>query len=167
MEKRIEGYEEYAITENGRVISYNLYAHKQPRELKFHKSSNGYLYVDLSKNHTAKRFAIHRLVAKHYCGGYFEGAVVNHKDANVTNNHYTNLEWVTQKENVNKSYETSGKGAMRNYRCYKLKVGEIIIDTIFEGSTNLKNFLQKEHPDCSVTSLLKYRKTKNYELIVL
>lgn len=67
----------------------------------------GYPIVIVSDLHYI-RFTrtIHRLVAKYFCDGYAEGLVVNHKDGNKTNNHYTNLEWVTQSENVKHAFST-------------------------------------------------------------
>lgn len=52
-----------------------------------------------------KRFFVHRLVALHFCEGYSEGMVVNHKDGNKQNNNYTNLEWVTHSENDLHAYK--------------------------------------------------------------
>lgn len=39
------------------------------------------------------------MVAKHFCDGYKDNLVVNHKDGNKLNNNYENLEWVTRSEN--------------------------------------------------------------------
>ena len=52
-----------------------------------------------------KRFFIHRLVASHFCEGYQEGFVVNHKDGNKLNNSFENLEWVTHSENDLHAYK--------------------------------------------------------------
>lgn len=46
-----------------------------------------------------KRFFVHRLVAYHFCDGYSDEKVVNHKDGNKLNNNSSNLEWVTRSEN--------------------------------------------------------------------
>lgn len=43
---------------------------------------------------------MHRLVAEAFCEGYSEELQVNHIDANRLNNHASNLEWVTAKENI-------------------------------------------------------------------
>lgn len=34
------------------------------------------------------------------CGDYFEGAEIDHKDTDTTNNHPTNLHWVTRSQNA-------------------------------------------------------------------
>lgn len=52
-----------------------------------------------------KRFFVHRLVAYHFCDGYQEDLVVNHKDGNKQNNNYLNLEWVTRSENDLHAYK--------------------------------------------------------------
>ncbi len=43
---------------------------------------------------------VHQLVAMAFYGPPSEGRVVNHKDADPTNNHVGNLEYVTQAENI-------------------------------------------------------------------
>ena len=51
-----------------------------------------------------KRVAIkvHRLVALYYIPTDNKKLEVNHKDGNTKNNSFTNLEWVTHKENLQK-----------------------------------------------------------------
>ena len=44
--------------------------------------------------------AIHRLVAKAFVPGEAPGLIVNHKDGNKLNAASTNLEWITQDENI-------------------------------------------------------------------
>lgn len=63
-------------------------------------TSAGYKYVSLRKEGISKSVHVHRLVAKAFCEGYFEGAVVNHKDENPSNNNAENLEWCTQSYNT-------------------------------------------------------------------
>jgi len=53
---------------------------------------------------------VHIYVAKAWVKGWFEGAEVNHKDFDRTNNNADNLEWVTHLDNiqysVDNNYET-------------------------------------------------------------
>lgn len=68
------------------------------------KENNGYLSLNLScpKRRTC---TISRCVAMTFICNKDPSIynIVNHIDENKLNNHYKNLEWVTQKENVNKS----------------------------------------------------------------
>ena len=91
--KWIEGYEgTYKVSNCGRVVNF-----KGEMSLKF--DNDGYYRVSLCKECNVKNCKVHKLVAKAFCEGYKEGLVVNHKDLNKTNNHYSNLEWITPKEN--------------------------------------------------------------------
>jgi len=58
-----------------------------------------YLKVMLAKDGIRKNKEIHRLVGLHFVDGYFEGAVVNHKDGDKFNNNHANLEWCTVDQN--------------------------------------------------------------------
>ena len=72
-------------------------------------TSNGYLGVVVKPNGRAGKsvfLKVHRCVAFEFVGGYFDGAVVNHKDGNKLNNVAENLEWVTQKENIRHAIDT-------------------------------------------------------------
>lgn len=68
---------------------------------------NGYDKIDLCKNGIYKRFRVHRLVAHMFVSGYFDGALVNHKDENKSNNHFSNLEWCDNE--YNSRYGTIGE----------------------------------------------------------
>ena len=95
MEKEIKGYEGiYSISDTGSV--YNL---KRKKFLKTTKTAR-YIVVSLNKNGVGKRYYVHRLVAESFCDNPLRKPYVNHIDHNKENNNYTNLEWVTAKENV-------------------------------------------------------------------
>ena len=95
--KDIEGYEGlYKISNHGEVWS-----ERKQGLLKKGKSATGYYKVVLYKNKKHKNFDIHRLVAINFINNPLEKPCVNHMDENKTNNHYSNLEWCTYKENMN------------------------------------------------------------------
>lgn len=99
---------------DGRILIFNDYMvsnYGNVKSIKFGKEiilkprkQNRYYRVVLYLNATAYSVSIHRLVAStfpEFCGEWFKGAVCNHKDENPNNNIATNIEIVTQKENVN------------------------------------------------------------------
>ena len=104
MEKEIDGYEEYTITNDGRVYSYKSGA---KREL-IGSDHNGYRRVWLSKNGKGKAWYIHRLVAQAFLEKpeSEQKLEVNHKDGNKSNNYVDNLEWVTHTENMAHALES-------------------------------------------------------------
>lgn len=95
--KDIKGYEGvYKIDEFGNVLSCSTGLVR-----KASKSSNRYLYLPLCKNGKKKYKRIHRLVAETFIPNPDNLPQVNHKDEDIYNNHVSNLEWCTQKHNLN------------------------------------------------------------------
>lgn len=112
-----EGY--YRITEDGAVYSVRANRFIKP----FHKNGNhgekSYLRIPLQVKSKKKKFFVHRLVAYTYIGQPLDDEyVVNHKDGNKLNNHYTNLEWVTKSEN---NYHAIAIGLSKGYNGTKQK----------------------------------------------
>ena len=94
--REIEGFEGlYLISNLGRIYSINS---DIIRKTKINNS--GYEMVSLFDKGKEKTILVHRLVAKAFCDGFYEGLVVNHRDSDRLNNVSTNLEWVTQRENI-------------------------------------------------------------------
>lgn len=99
----LKGYEEcrgYKVYEDGTIESYKNSQGEilddPTRKLKGSLDNKGYSRVDLKPKRSIK---IHRLVAIAFLENPFNKPQVNHKDGKKTNNHYTNLEWVTNSEN--------------------------------------------------------------------
>lgn len=92
--KDIIGYEDYY-----QISNYGNVRNKKTNYLYKLTDINNIGYKRITLRNPIKRFFVHRLVALHFCDGYKEGLVVNHKDGNKTNNYFKNLEWVTRSEN--------------------------------------------------------------------
>lgn len=102
--KWIPNYENrYAINEHGDIFSY-VKGKKAFKKLARHINRDGYPDVGLFLNGEKRTFRVHRLVADVYLGVSDE--VVNHKDGNKINNHYSNLERSTHSKNTKHAYDT-------------------------------------------------------------
>ena len=55
--------------------------------------------VNLCKDNKLKKCLIHRLVASAFIPNPLNLSDVNHRDENPSNNHVSNLEWMSHKEN--------------------------------------------------------------------
>lgn len=111
----VAGYEGlYEVSDHGRVRSF----HHRPegRVLRpgqnrtKEEESKGYLFVNLYKTNAApKCVSVHRLVAQAFVTNPRNSEEVNHKDGQLKNNHFKNLEWVTRLENVQHACYVLGK----------------------------------------------------------
>ena len=98
----IEGFPNYLVTNKGRVLSLkDNHGKDRIKDLKQSKLKNGYLSVLLYKNGKKYLRYVHRLVAQAFIPNPDNKPQINHIDENKTNNHVSNLEWMTHKENIN------------------------------------------------------------------
>jgi hypothetical protein len=114
--KPIEGYENnYIIYPDGRIYSKMTRIFLKPSPDK-----EGYCRVSLMHDKKCRTFYIHRLVAKHFHDNPSNHPQVNHKDGNINNNHYRNLEWCTDTENRQHYYVLRAKKNKWWYRIFRL-----------------------------------------------
>ena len=79
----------------------NLRNIKTNRVLKTRITREGYEAITLTTGGNKTFKSIHRLVAQAFIPNPDNKKEVNHIDEDKTNNHVSNLEWVTRKENIN------------------------------------------------------------------
>ena len=96
----IAGYEGiYQISENGEVKSLSRIDAKgniRKEKLLSPCTNRGYFYYRLGEN----SYSAHRLVAKAFIPNPNNYPQVNHKSGVKKENHYSNLEWCTAKDNI-------------------------------------------------------------------
>lgn len=109
--KPITGYEGlYEVSSYGRVRSLDQLMLKSNGVIQKHTGrilsafmTKGYKSVTL-RNAKAesrkKNYLVSRLVGIAFVDGYEDGLLINHINGYKLDNHYTNLEWVTHKENT-------------------------------------------------------------------
>ena len=92
--KLLKNYQNYLISEYGEVV--NRWTKKI---IKPTINKKGYERVDLGYD---KGLLIHRLVYETFVGDLNSDLVIDHIDGNKRNNHYSNLQQITSKENTRK-----------------------------------------------------------------
>lgn len=96
---QIPGSAHYYINNKGEVYNKRRDRYLNP------SIGTGYAAVGVNINGKIKRAYVHRLVAEIFIGNIYNHPQVNHIDGNKLNNHVSNLEWCTAKENINHSYD--------------------------------------------------------------
>ena len=96
--KPVDGYPNYFVSTHGRVKSKVI--NKPERILHLFSYCKGYFNVGLSCGCLRKKAKVHRLVATAFIENPKNYPHVNHIDNNGKNNHVSNLEWCTHKQNM-------------------------------------------------------------------
>ena len=124
--KTIKDYPDYEVSSLGRVRS--LYYRKKTKTpnlqiLKLSIGNHGYPVVNLKQ----KVHCVHRLVAEAFLPNPDNLPCVDHKDRDRTNNHISNLHWVTFSENLcNKTTKTGHHHIhLSPYKRYVVRFGEL------------------------------------------
>jgi hypothetical protein len=88
---------EYKVSNKGRIVSYRTSKPKLMRP----PTENGYKRITLTINGQKKSFQMHRLVKEMFTGtAPAAGSVVDHKNEERKDNDLSNLEYCTQRQNV-------------------------------------------------------------------
>lgn len=171
--KDVIGYEGlYQVSNLGRVKSLpkfhctsknysSLGYYSKEKILKPIIGVQGYLYVNLykEKRHNFKR--IHQLVAQAFISNHENLPFVNHKDENVANNNVDNLEWCTNKYNLNYGTAQERRAKTHNKSILQFDLeGNFIKE--FESITQASKELNIPRDYISSCCLGRRRKTRGY-----
>jgi len=147
--KKIIGKEGYYIGEDGTVF----------KAMKPWHTSKGYLDIKLNGQHCG----VHRLVGKHFIPNEQGKLEINHKDGNKDNNRYSNLEWMTRKENINHMYDELGYTPVRNNtECFLYKQEQCLgyFNTVKSACEHANQYYNVPLP-----SLSKNRYWKDFKIV--
>ena len=121
----MRGYQGYfSVSDRGRVRSETrtvphgrfgtvTYRAKELTPTPVLRKAGTRMVISLSRGHAAKRFLVHRLVAKAFVANPKRLAWVIHKNGNGRCNRATNLRWVSQSESVLRQYRNGSTGRLR------------------------------------------------------
>lgn len=118
--KTISGYDgQYEVTESGQVWSYKY------GKRRLLKQCGVYKYVNLYKNGNMHTQYVHHLVLNAFIGPKpSKRHESNHKNGKKHDNHWTNLEWLTPKENSEHAWRTGLAKANKGEKHGRAKLTE-------------------------------------------
>lgn len=120
----ISGYEgKYQVSTWGRVRG-------KSGVLATYQNEKGYLKVGLMSGKRCLKYRVNRLVAETFIPNYAHHSQVNHKDGNKQNNSVTNLEWVSQRRNLEHEKDFTDEMNYRIKVCKEVNMGCDELDDI-------------------------------------
>lgn len=165
--REIKDYDGFVVSNLGRVMKCGHTDAKGKYREPFivaitnNKNRGGYDYVHLNK----ELKSLSRLVAKAfvYNDDPENKVEVNHKDGNKFNNTYSNLEWVTSKENKEHAWRTglcNAKHSMKKIRCIET---DEVFNSITECSEKMN--IDRSYIHKHLKGLLKSVKGHTFERV--
>ena len=136
----IIGYEnEYQINQFGEIRTLKNSSKRKKYDILKPQinSKNGYVYQMLYKNGKGKLWRVHRLVAMIFLPNPYNLPQVNHIDGDKSNNHISNLEWCSQKENELHSRKVINTKEYKPFRVIYNNGQEVLYDVKSDLSEKL------------------------------
>lgn len=152
-----EGY--YSVNESGQIFTDKT-GYEKKKQIYF-----GYENVGLWAKGVNKTIRVHRAVALAFIPNPENKPDINHIDGNKINNHVSNLEWCTKKENNQHSRRLGLQKTLYGERTSAAKLSNVqvlaIKDAISKGFKN-KQIASYFRVDPSTISHIKIGKTRIY-----
>lgn len=158
--KPLPGFNDYFVSNYG-----NIYSKKsgELKKLKIREDSRKrYMIAHLSIAGKTKNYLVHRLVAQTFLENPLNLPEINHKDNNPQNNHVSNLEWCTRKQNLLQSYKTMSP--VRNFNNCKLYKNKQLLGE-FQSINEAARYATQNY-NLSFSSLVKYLRCGEFEIML-
>lgn len=170
--KKIKGFSAYAVDEKGNV--YTRFVSKRCKlgrfyrelgshykELRLSRTGHGYLKVAMTRD-DGKVFykKVHRLVAENYLINSENKKEVNHIDGNKENNHVSNLEWATRRENCKHASKNKLYSPLKGVKNHASKLDDIIVMTI--RTVEKSNVYYSKLYNCSTCTISNAKNGKTW-----
>lgn len=151
--KEIEGCKGYYISSFGSVKGIR-FKHLYKTQL----NKKGYPQFRIPKYKLSS--SVHRIVALHFVDGD-KSLQVNHKDGNKLNNHYSNLEFISCKDNINHAIKSGLRTARSNLAQDMFDTSQVkaIKEACINGHGNKPI---AAYFKCSDSTISKIRRGKHY-----
>lgn len=164
--RKIKGYSgRYEVSEDGEVKSLPKrkgFLLKKETLLKHKTTRFGYKTVRLSKNNLTKDPFVHRLVAAAFLTTYKRGLQINHRDGDKNNNHFSNLQWCTAKENRIHARDTGLWKAAYGEKHSQAKLKEKDVKYILASKKTRTELAKQFDVTTSTILYIKNKKTWKY-----
>ena len=147
--KPVVGYEGlYEVSQNADVKNVLTRKILKPRV----KKKTGYVDITLVKNKIRKTFLLHRLIAMAFIKNDLTKLEVNHIDGDKCNNHYSNLEWCTHKENMRHAWKMGlNKNTKKQRDAAKLIARKYLIKPVIDIEMGI--FYDSLKDACNTTNI--------------
>ncbi|MDD6905465.1 MAG: HNH endonuclease signature motif containing protein [Finegoldia magna] len=151
---KFRDYTKYEVYEDGRIWSYS---HK--KWLKPATRKDGYQIVSLSDNEgKQKTYYLHRVVWEAVTGEPIPSNMqINHRNEIKTSNMITNLELVSQNENLNYGTRTQRQAKTRSKRVGAFKDGELVMVFQSTKEAGRQGFYSSMVSACCIGKIKKHR----------
>lgn len=147
--KPIEGYEDYHISNYGRVKTFKKKGNAIEGKMRsLFEAKKGYYVLRLFKDGKYKHHQVHRLVANAFIPNPNNEACVNHKDENPKNNKVENLEWCSFLYNrrYGTAIERSNRGKYKKVKGVSLDGSKTVYyDGMVEAERLSNGFFKKQN----------------------
>lgn len=132
--ERLVRNRKYAVNSNGSIFSLKTRKNGRYKRLTPKNNWDGYKRIQLWEGNSNEYVSIHILVAETFLTKTAE--VVNHKDLDKGNNNVSNLEWITQQENIKHAMKHN-PNASQNLNKVKVTNGVKTYNSITEAGKDV------------------------------